>query len=321
MGHTDDSYAAMLLTMALSPDKEEYARPLGAQEFRRFESAARASRFGGIGALLDVDISGLMIYLGLSEQEAYRAYTLMHRGVQLAYALEGFSAQGIDVVTQYDAGYPRRARAKLREAAPPFLYRCGNPDLLDQPAVAILGVGGVRTAPEARQLIQALVRAAVDHGYAVITGGEPGVSRQAAGQAAECRGRLVEILAGGLREHIGEGAFADMNGEGRALALSQAHPEALFTVSHAAARNRLLFAMADAAFVFNTDGRRGELDALQSRACNWIYAWEGSASNRALIARGASPFSGEGFDFDALSAHWSSSSAQQLSIFDMLGKL
>ena len=52
MGHTDDAYAAMLLTMALSPNKEEYARPLSTQEFRRFEAAARASRFRGIGKLL-----------------------------------------------------------------------------------------------------------------------------------------------------------------------------------------------------------------------------------------------------------------------------
>ena len=49
MGHTDDAYATMLLTMALSPNKEEYARPLGVAEFRRFEAAARASSYGSIG--------------------------------------------------------------------------------------------------------------------------------------------------------------------------------------------------------------------------------------------------------------------------------
>ena len=124
MGHTDDAYAAMLLTMALSPNKEEYVRPLGVQEFRRFEAIVRGSRFHAIGGLLDLDISGLMMYLGLSEEESYRAFTLMHRGVQMSYALEGLAAQGIDVVTQYDADYPRRLEDKLKDAAPPFLYRC-----------------------------------------------------------------------------------------------------------------------------------------------------------------------------------------------------
>ena len=41
MAHTDDAYGAMLLTMALSANKEEYARPLSTPEFRRFEAAVR----------------------------------------------------------------------------------------------------------------------------------------------------------------------------------------------------------------------------------------------------------------------------------------
>ena len=64
MLHSDDAYAAMLLTMALSPNREEYARPLSIPEFRRVEALARGSGFGSIGALLDVDISGLVMLLG-----------------------------------------------------------------------------------------------------------------------------------------------------------------------------------------------------------------------------------------------------------------
>ena len=108
MKHNDDAYAAMLLTMALSPNKEEYARPCSVQEFRGLEDAARASRYHSIGRLLDVDISGLTMHVGLSEEEAYRTYTLLHRSVQLSYALEGYMVEGLDVVTQYDAEYPRR---------------------------------------------------------------------------------------------------------------------------------------------------------------------------------------------------------------------
>ena len=159
MGHTDDAYAAMLLTMALSPNREEYARPFTTQEFRRFESAARASSYRSIGALLEMDISGLMMNLGLSEEESYRAFTLMHRGVQMSYALEGLAAQGIDVVTQYDADYPRRLEDKLKEAAPPFLYRCQSADIWGGPAIAIVGISGVRTTPEAQANIETLVLA------------------------------------------------------------------------------------------------------------------------------------------------------------------
>ena len=319
MGHTDDAYAAMLLTMALSPNKEEYARPLSTAEFRRFESVARESRCQGIGRLLDMDISGLMMYLGLSEEEAYRAYTLLHRDVQLSYALEGFAAEGIQVITQYDADYPRRLGRKLAAGAPPAFYRCGNMELLNRPAIAIVGIGGVRTTPEAGEIIETLVRGAAAQGYGVITGGEPGVSRIAAGLVHRLGGSLVDILGGGMKEHLKGEGIARMVAEGRAAVLSLEHPDAMFTVSHAIARNRLVFSLADAAFVFNTDGRRGEHEALQSRTCDWIYAWEGYAGNRPLFARGAVPFGSlTDDDVAAMSRHWSSSRSQQLNMFDLL---
>ncbi len=319
MGHTDDAYAAMLLTMALSPNKEEYARPLSTAEFRRFEAAARESTFHGIGRLLDMDISGLMIYLGLAEEEAYRSYTLLHRGVQLTYALEGYAAEGIEVVTQYDAEYPERLRRKLGAGAPPTFYRCGNEALLSKPNLAIVGISGVRTTPEVREAIETLVRGALAKGCGIITGGEPGVSRMAAGLVGELGGTLVDILGGGMREHLKDDGIAALVGEGRAAVLSLEHPDAMFTVSHAIVRNRLLFSLADAAFVFNTDGRRGELEALQNRTCDWIYAWEPYGGNKPLIARGAVPFAGlSDADIDAMSRHWSSSRAQQMNMFDLL---
>ena len=319
MGHTDDAYAAMLLTMALSPNQEEYVRPLGVQEFRRFEAIVRGSRFHAIGGLLDLDISGLMMYLGLSEEESYRAFTLMHRGVQMSYALEGLAAQGIDVVTQYDADYPRRLEDKLKDAAPPFLYRCQSADALDGPAIAIVGISGVRTTPEAQANVETLVKGAARLGYGIITGGEPGVARLAVTLAEKYGCRIVEILGGGMRERLADGAIRGLLEAGRAAVLSTEHPDALLTVSHAIARNKLLFAMADAAFIFNTDGRRGETDALVNRTCDWVYAWEEHAGNRALIARGARPFRRltDG-DLDDMSRHWSSSRAQQINMFDLL---
>ena len=122
-----------------------------------------------------------------------------------------------------------------------------------------------------------------------------------------------------MREHLHSEEMLRLVGEGRGAALSLEHPDAMFTVSHAIARNRLLFSLADAAFVFNTDGRRGEQEALQNRICDWIYAFEPYAGNRPLIAHGAVPFSGlTDADIDAMSRHWSSSRAQQLNMFDML---
>ena len=320
MKHTDDAYAAMLLTLALSPNKEEYVRPFSVLEFRRFEEAARASRYHSIGQLMDVDISGMMLYMGLSEEEAYRAHTLLHRNVTLSYALEGYMMEGLDIVTQYDDEYPRRLERKLGAFAPPCIYRCGDPEILNRPTLAVMGISGVRTTAEVREAIEKLVRGAAERGYVVATGGELGVSRVAQGAVLEqSGGALLDILGGGMHDHLREDAIAALVGQHRCTVLSTEHPDAMFTVSHAIARNKLLFALADAAFIFSTDGHRGELDALQNRTCDWIYAWTGHPGNGPLIARGARPLKGpESIDLDEMCRHWASSRAEQVSFFDLM---
>ena len=318
MNYTDDGYAAMLLTMALSPDREEYARPLSIHEYRRLEAGARASQYRGVGGLLKADISGLMLYLGLTEAEAFRAFTLLQRTVQLSYALEGFGREGIEVVTCYDAEYPDRLRNRLREAAPAFFYRCGEAALLQRPAIAIVGIGGVKTEKDQRQAATALVERAIASGYAVITCGEMGISRLAAQAAAQREGKVLNVLGGGLRSHIGEEANAVQIAMGHGAAVSAEHPDAPFNAGQRAARNRILFALADAAFVFNTDGRRSEQEAMQNHYCDWIYAWENNPECAMLISKGAKPLrSVESLDFDARRQHWSSSDAAQISIFDL----
>lgn len=319
MNFNDDGYAAMLLTMALSPDREEYARPYSTPEFRRLEAAVRKSELRRLGALLNTDISGLMIYLGLPEEEGYRAYTLLHRTVQLSYTLENMSRRGIEAVTCYDADYPDRISRKLGEAAPPFFYRCGNAELLNRPAVAIMGIQGVRTDDRVREALDKLIRSAVENQYTLLTGGELGVCRLTANLTAHYGGTLVDVLGGGMAEHIHADGIAELIATDSAAVMSLVHPDAPFTASHAIARNRTLFSLANAAFVFNTDGRRGENEILQNRYCDWVYAWEGHPGSRALISRGAIPMGGlKNMDFADMSRHWGSSDSQQLNIFDLL---
>lgn len=318
MNYCDDAFATMLLTMALSPNREEYARPFSVQEFKRLEEAVRTSSIHQMGKLLNVDIGGLMMYLDISEEEAYRVFTLLNRSVQLTYALEGFVKDGIEVVTIYDEAYPRRISRKMRQAAPPFFYRCGDREMLNKPAIAIMGISGVKTTNEVREGIELLVRRAVDQGYAIITGGELGVSRVVAGLVDELGGTLIDVLGGNMTDHIQFEGMESLISEGRAVVLSLEHPEAMFTVSHAIARNKMLFALADAAFIFNTDGKRGETDALQNHYCDWIYAWNGYPANQNLISKGAIPINDlRKLDLDEMSRHWNSSRSEQMSMFDL----
>ena len=188
-------------------------------------------------------------------------------------------------------------------AAPPALFFAGERALLDRPAVAVVGVSGVKTTPEVRQSIEGIVRGACELGYSVVTGGELGVSRVAASLVAELGGTLIDVPAGGLLGHIGEEPMRGLIAEGRMAALSLEHPEALPTVPHAIARGKLVFSLARAAFIFNTDGKRGEADAIKRGLCDWVYAYTGYPGNRALVSRGAQPFrSLDAEEFKRLSA-------------------
>ena len=319
MNYSSDAFVTMLLTMALSPNREEYARPYATQELRRLEARMHAAGMYHLGDLLNVDIGGLMLKLDISEEEAYRVYTLLNRSVQLSYSMENHLKHGIEVVTCCDPDYPERLRRRMGEAAPAMFYRCGSEALLSRPMLGIVGISGVKTSAEARAGLESLVRNGIRLGYTILTGGEMGVSRIAGDLAQACGGTLVEVLGGNMLEHIGEDGVRDMLAAGRATVISMEHPEALFTVSHAIARNKLLFSLAEAAFVFNTDGKRGESDAIRNHYCDWIYAWQGWQGNQALISRGAIPARNIAeMDLDALSAHWRSSESEQMSMFDIL---
>lgn len=319
MNYSDDAFATMLLTMALSPNREEYARPLGTLELKKLEEKLRESELYHIGRIINYDIGGLMFKLGLSEEEAYRIFTLLNRSVQLSYSVENYLLQGIEVVTYYNDDYPQRVRRKMEELAPPVFYRRGNAELLSKPMLAIVGISGVKTTPEVRDAVETLVRNAIRMGYTILTGGELGVSKVAMNFAMEYGGTVVEVLGGDMNQHVAEEGIADLLNENRAAVISLEHPDALFTVAHAISRNKMLFSLAEAAVVFNTDGKRGELDALKNRYCDWIYAWIGDPNNHTLISRGAIPIQNVfEMDFDLLSRHWKNSQSEQMNFFDML---
>jgi len=99
--------------------------------------------------------------------------------------------------------------------------------------------------------------------------------------------------------------------------VSLQHPQALFTVSHAIERNKVLFSLAEAAFIFNTDLKRGETDAINNHLCDWIYAFDTCAANETLVSRGAAPMNLEKLNLQVMSGYWKSSRSEQLSMFDL----
>ena len=317
MYYTDEAYATMLLCAALTPDREEYARPLNEKEYAALVRKVRDGGVRSMAGLLNYDIGGLIRALAISEEEAYRLYILLHRDVELSYLLEKFYSKGIGLDTIADSSYPNRLRMRLEETAPPLLYRGGKRDLLQTPMVALLGISGVRTDNDMRFTVTELADMLTQMGYTLLTGGEPGVSNVVREYVEKHRAaKLVEIPGGGILQRLNEPISHKLLEEERLLTLSCFHPEVLHTASHAATRSKLLYALADACFIMNTDMQRGESDIMRRRLCDRVYAWAGYPENLRMIGKGAIPFTRpDRAELDEMSRHWQSG-GMQLSIFD-----
>lgn len=69
-----------------------------------------------------------------------RLEALLQRGSSMALALEKWQRSGLWVITRSDPAYPRRLKKRLKHAAPPVLYGCGNPELLNAGGLAVVGL-------------------------------------------------------------------------------------------------------------------------------------------------------------------------------------
>ena len=318
MHHNDDSFAAMLLTLTLTPDKDEIVRPLNTVEFSRLAVRAAASGKGSVGSLIGMDMSGIMDVLDCNEDEAYRICMLLNRAMPLSYSLEKFSSDGVEILTRYNEEYPERFTEKLGQNAPAAFYLCGNPQVLSVPLIAIMGISGVKLPVNAEQQVRALVKQAAENGYGIISGGEPGISRLAAMAAFELGVPYVDIVGGDLSNHCAANPVKAMLREGRCAVVSMIHPSALFTVGHAISRCKLIYALSSAAFIFNTDGKRGEGEALKNRYCEGLYVWDipHPPANRQVIAKGGIAVQDHAdIRFERLSANWKMAQAEQLRFF------
>ncbi len=320
MIHNDDAFTTMLLTVPITPDKAELARPLSPTEFARLDELATQTRPGSLGALIDIDMSGLMLRYGMREADAYRVCLLLARNLPLSYLLERLGEAGVELVTLYDAAYPARIRSALGEKTPPTLFLRGRPELFRQSAIAILGAVPPRGDAEAH--VRALVRQASEEDYVILTDGMTGLGRIAEDEAYLCGGRVISFLPGSLLERIEQPMLSKLIEEKRGAAVSPLHPEALPTLHHGLIRGKCLYAQASAAFVFGSEQKKGDTwlnasDALRDRVCRYVYAWEPSPypGNRALIERGAIPFPGT-VNFSQLAGVWRGAEAEQLSFLD-----
>lgn len=184
-----------------------------------------------------------------------RLERLLGRGFLLSQAIERWQARAIWVVSRADSNYPRRLKARLKEDAPPVLYGCGEATILEMGGLAIVGSRHVDDA--LLEYTEGIGRLASAARRTVISGGARGIDQAAMRGALEAGGSVVGVLADSLER----AALARDNREalmgGQLVLISPYDPAAGFNVGHAMQRNKLIYALADAALVVNSDYENG----------------------------------------------------------------
>ncbi len=184
-----------------------------------------------------------------------RLECLLGRGFLLSQAVDGWNARSIWVVSRADATYPRRLKARLKEDAPPVLYGCGDAGLLDSGGLAV--VGSRHVDDELISYTENVGKLAAGAGRTLVSGGAKGIDRAAMHGALQAGGAVAGVMSDSLER----GALARDNREPlmdhKLVLISPYDPAAGFNVGHAMQRNKVIYALADAALVVTSDFEKG----------------------------------------------------------------
>lgn len=189
----------------------------------------------------------------LVDQE--RVSRLLGRGLLLSQAMEYWQTRAIWVVSRADPNYPRSIRSRLKETAPPILYGCGNPAILETGGLAVVGSRQVEDTLIAYAARMGSLAATA--GQTLVSGGARGIDQAAMSGALEAKGRVAGVLADSLERAALNRDNRNALLAGLLVLVSPYDPKAGFNVGHAMQRNKLVYALANAALVVNSDVNKG----------------------------------------------------------------
>ncbi len=225
-----------------------------------------------------------------------RLEALLGRGFLLSQAVERWNSRSIWVISRADASYPKRLKTRLREDAPPVFYGCGDVALLEGGGLAV--VGSRQVDDELIGYTEKVGRLSAEAHRPVVSGGAKGIDRAAMHGALAAGG----IVAGVMADSLERAALARDNREalmdGRLVLISPYDPSVGFNVGHAMQRNKLIYALADAALVVNSDFEKGgtwagAVEQLDRLSFVPVFVRNGANApkgNLALLQRGGKPW-------------------------------
>lgn len=216
-----------------------------------------------------------------------RMERLLARGFALSQAIDRWQTRSIWVVSHVDPDYPQRFQDRLKGARPTVLYGCGDLSILDRGGLAVVGSRDVDDV--LIEYTAGVGRLAAKSRKTIVSGGARGVDQAAMRGALESGGTVAGVMAGTLEKTAmnRENRSALMDGE--LVLVSPYDPGASFQPWQAMQRNKLIYALADAALVVNSDLEtggtwEGAVEQLNKFRFVPVYVRSDGLPNKALAA-------------------------------------
>ena len=248
--------AILLLTARIRGADEPSVEPLGAGEYSQLalqlaKSECEPADLLASGARKVLNECG-------TELDSERLERLLDRWLLLDESVERWRVRDIWVLSRADeaAGYPRRRLKRLGKEMPPVLYGSGDAGILSNGGLAVVGFRNARKALiEYTENVGRLV-AEAERGL-VSGGARRRVSRAAMRGALDSGGRVVGVLADSLEDEAMLREHREALKDGRLVLVSPYDPAARFKARQVMQRNKLIYALSDAALVVDSDYGKG----------------------------------------------------------------
>ena len=187
-----------------------------------------------------------LVALGYNREMAARILSLLEEGELLSHYVNRGARLDCVPVTRVSEGYPLLLRQRLGLDSPGCLWAKGDPEILNTPAVALVGSRELR--PENRVFAEAVGYHAATQGLTLVSGNARGADRTAQEACLRAGGRVISIVADEL---------AKQPKTRNVLYLSEDGYDEKFSAQRALSRNRCIHALGQLVFVAQSDLHKG----------------------------------------------------------------
>ena len=219
--------------------------------------------------------------MGYSLEMAERIIALLADEVLLEHYLRRGARLGCHAISRVGEEYPQSIHNRLGLDAPGCLWSRGELELLEKPAVAL--VGSRDLAPENLAFAKEVGRQAALQGYVLVSGNARGADRAAQDSCLKAGGEVISIVADELEKYSPKGHILYLSEDGFDLA---------FSAQRALSRNRLIHCMGLRTFVAQCGYEHGGTwdGTVKNLRFGWspVYCFQdGSAAVKMLQNMGA----------------------------------